>query len=76
MAQAFPMVKPPSSRHLNQCLRCWCRRHSWVSSTPAVNVAAPFIVLLGVLGYLLNTAFLLVERRLLAWHIAAQRLET
>jgi ABC-type nitrate/sulfonate/bicarbonate transport system permease component len=34
------------------------------------------IVLLGILGYLLNEAFLLVERRLLAWHAAARRIET
>ena len=26
------------------------------------------IVLIGVLGYLLNLVFLLVERRVLAWH--------
>ncbi|MEV5894443.1 ABC transporter permease [Nonomuraea fuscirosea] len=32
------------------------------------------IVLLGVLGYLLNELFLVVERRVLAWHHAAQRL--
>ncbi|TDD47440.1 ABC transporter permease [Nonomuraea terrae] len=30
------------------------------------------IVLLGVLGYLLNEVFLVVERRVLAWHHAAQ----
>ncbi|MCW2885117.1 MAG: hypothetical protein QOE54_3587 [Streptosporangiaceae bacterium] len=34
------------------------------------------IVLLGILGYLLNEAFLLVEGRLLAWHAGARRLET
>ncbi|MCF6467088.1 ABC transporter permease [Nonomuraea sp. MG754425] len=32
------------------------------------------IVLLGVLGYLLNEVFLIVERRVLGWHHAAQRL--
>ncbi|MGN9838676.1 ABC transporter permease [Nonomuraea sp. H19] len=32
------------------------------------------IVLLGVLGYLLNELFLIVERRVLAWHHAAQQL--
>ncbi|MFC4013080.1 ABC transporter permease [Nonomuraea purpurea] len=32
------------------------------------------IVLLGVLGYLLNELFLVVERRVLAWHHAAQQL--
>jgi ABC-type nitrate/sulfonate/bicarbonate transport system permease component len=30
------------------------------------------IVLLGLLGYLLNVAFLLVERRVLAWHRGAK----
>lgn len=34
------------------------------------------IVLLGVLGYVLNEFFLVVERRVLAWHHAAQRLTT
>ncbi|MFB4294942.1 ABC transporter permease [Nonomuraea sp. ATR24] len=34
------------------------------------------IVLLGVLGYLLNELFLLVERRVLAWHHHERRLET
>lgn len=34
------------------------------------------IVMLGILGWLFNTAFLVVERRLLAWHHGAQRLET
>ncbi|WP_231618830.1 ABC transporter permease [Nonomuraea sp. SBT364] len=34
------------------------------------------ILLLGILGYLLNELFLLVERRVLAWHQHAQRLET
>ncbi|GGQ38602.1 ABC-type nitrate/sulfonate/bicarbonate transport system permease component [Actinomadura coerulea] len=33
------------------------------------------IVMLGVLGLLLNTAFLLLERRLLAWHAGARRLQ-
>lgn len=33
------------------------------------------IVLLGVLGYTLNHGFLLVERRLLAWHTGSRRLE-
>lgn len=32
------------------------------------------IVLLGVLGYLLNELFLVAERRVLAWHLGAQRL--
>ncbi|MFC5831729.1 ABC transporter permease [Nonomuraea insulae] len=32
------------------------------------------IVLLGVLGYLLNELFLVVERRVLAWHRSAQQL--
>jgi len=32
------------------------------------------IVLLGVLGYLLNEVFLVVERRVLAWHRAAGNL--
>jgi ABC-type nitrate/sulfonate/bicarbonate transport system permease component len=32
------------------------------------------IVLLGVLGYLLNELFLIVERRVLGWHHSAQRL--
>ncbi|MEQ4724071.1 ABC transporter permease [Nonomuraea sp. B19D2] len=32
------------------------------------------IVLLGVLGYVLNELFLVVERRVLAWHHAAQQL--
>jgi ABC-type nitrate/sulfonate/bicarbonate transport system permease component len=32
------------------------------------------IVLLGVLGYLLNELFLVLERRVLAWHLGAQRL--
>jgi len=31
------------------------------------------IVLLGVLGYLLNTMLVAVERRVLAWHLAARR---
>ncbi|MPZ12809.1 MAG: ABC transporter permease, partial [Kiloniellaceae bacterium] len=30
------------------------------------------ILLLGVLGYILNAAFLLVERRVLAWHRGAR----
>jgi ABC-type nitrate/sulfonate/bicarbonate transport system permease component len=34
------------------------------------------IVLLGILGYLLNEIFLLAERRLLAWHTGARRLES
>ncbi|MBF8191986.1 ABC transporter permease subunit [Nonomuraea sp. K274] len=34
------------------------------------------IVLLGVLGYLLNEVFLIVERRVLGWHHAAQQLIT
>ena len=34
------------------------------------------IVLLGLLGYLLNVALLAVERRVLAWHRSAQRVET
>lgn len=33
------------------------------------------IVILGVLGYALNQGFLLMERRLLAWHTGARRLE-
>jgi ABC-type nitrate/sulfonate/bicarbonate transport system permease component len=33
------------------------------------------IVLLGVLGYLLNTAFLAIERRVLAWHRHARRID-
>lgn len=33
------------------------------------------IVVLGVLGFLFNTVFLLVERRLLGWHSGAQRLD-
>ncbi|MFC7589044.1 ABC transporter permease [Nonomuraea antimicrobica] len=32
------------------------------------------IVLLGVLGYLLNEVFLIVERRVLSWHHAAREL--
>jgi ABC-type nitrate/sulfonate/bicarbonate transport system permease component len=32
------------------------------------------IVMLGILGFLFNAAFLLLERRLLAWHAGAQRL--
>jgi ABC-type nitrate/sulfonate/bicarbonate transport system permease component len=31
------------------------------------------ILLLGILGVLLNVAFLLVERRVLAWHRGAQQ---
>ncbi|WP_431923521.1 ABC transporter permease [Nonomuraea jabiensis] len=34
------------------------------------------IVLLGVLGYALNELFLIVERRVLAWHHAAQQLSS
>jgi ABC-type nitrate/sulfonate/bicarbonate transport system permease component len=33
------------------------------------------IVLLGILGYLLNTVFLWIERRLLAWHRGARHVE-
>ncbi|MGP4023339.1 ABC transporter permease [Actinomadura sp. 3N407] len=32
------------------------------------------IVMLGILGFLFNAVFMLLERRLLAWHIGAQRL--
>jgi ABC-type nitrate/sulfonate/bicarbonate transport system permease component len=32
------------------------------------------IVMLGILGFLFNTVFMLLERRLLAWHAGAQRL--
>jgi ABC-type nitrate/sulfonate/bicarbonate transport system permease component len=32
------------------------------------------IVLLGILGYLLNMALLMVERRVLAWHRGARQL--
>ncbi|HEY8481871.1 MAG TPA: ABC transporter permease [Spirillospora sp.] len=32
------------------------------------------IVMLGILGFLFNAVFLLLERRLLSWHIGAQRL--
>ncbi|TDD82107.1 ABC transporter permease [Actinomadura darangshiensis] len=34
------------------------------------------IVMLGILGFLFNAVFILLERRLLAWHTGAQRLES
>jgi ABC-type nitrate/sulfonate/bicarbonate transport system permease component len=34
------------------------------------------IVLLGILGYLLNTVLIVVENRVLAWHRGARQLAT
>jgi ABC-type nitrate/sulfonate/bicarbonate transport system permease component len=39
----------------------------------AGRLAFPGVVVLGVLGYALNSLFLMAERRVLTWHRGARR---